>query len=216
MDMFQRGKRGFLAILLVVSLLFTGQAASASDREDGDGYSLNTYNCRLLIGDSAKLEVDRVTDEEVTYKSSREEVAQLSDEKKDGCQISGKGVGVSYITVKIRKTNMLIFKTTVATLKCKVNVAPQAVSVHFEKNQYRLRAGKTKKLKLTLKPSITTEKATFTSSDENVAVVSKNGKVTAKEEGIAWVTASIRNGEKAVCKIVVKPPKENSKNSRGL
>lgn len=214
--MFQRGKRGFLAVLLIVSLLFGGQAASASDRESEDGYALSAYSCRILIGDSVRLQVDGVTDEEVTYKSSREEIAQLSDEKKDGCQISGKGVGVSYITVKIRKTNMLIFKTTVATLKCKVHVAPQAVSVHFEKKQYRLRAGKSKKLNLTLKPSITTEKATFTSSDENIAVVSKYGKVTAKTEGTVWVTASIRNGEKAVCKIIVKPPKENAKNSRRL
>ena len=55
-----------------------------------------------------------------------------------------------------------------------------------------------------LKASGTKGKITWKSSNSRVAAVNQKGKVTAKKKGTAVITASLSNGNKAVCKVTVK------------
>lgn len=60
-------------------------------------------------------------------------------------------------------------------------------------------------LKATIAPLDTTDRLFYTSSNEDVAIVSNSGKVTALKEGKATITIKTYSGLKATCKIVVKP-----------
>ncbi|MEE0419765.1 MAG: immunoglobulin-like domain-containing protein [Lachnospiraceae bacterium] len=59
-------------------------------------------------------------------------------------------------------------------------------------------------LKATLEPAGVTGKLTWKSSNKKIAVVSSNGKVTAKKTGKVRITARAANGKTAVCSITVK------------
>ena len=60
-------------------------------------------------------------------------------------------------------------------------------------------------LKATVTPDTTTDAAvTWSSSNAKVASVNANGKVTAKKNGTANITAKTANGKTATCKVTVK------------
>ena len=64
--------------------------------------------------------------------------------------------------------------------------------------------GNSFQLKVTVKPADASDKTvTWKSSNQTIATVNNNGKVTAKAVGISTVTAASSNGKTASCKIVV-------------
>ena len=62
---------------------------------------------------------------------------------------------------------------------------------------------KSLQLKLTRTPITASDKVTWRTSNQKVATVNKNGKVTAKKAGKVTITVKA-NGKKATCKITVK------------
>lgn len=74
-------------------------------------------------------------------------------------------------------------------------------SVKLNKSKITIKNGETFKLKATVKGE--SQKVVWTSSSKKTAVVSKNGVVTGKKKGIAYITAEA-NGEIAICKVIVK------------
>lgn len=75
----------------------------------------------------------------------------------------------------------------------------RAASVKLNKTNVNLVKGQTLQLKL----QGTTKKARWYVSNTSVAVVSKNGKITAKNKGTAVVTAQIGT-KKYTCRVTVK------------
>lgn len=74
----------------------------------------------------------------------------------------------------------------------------------FKKKKTKIKAGSTYTYKLEKKNI--REKVTFRSSNEKVAVISKTGKLTAKEEGNTWISASVK-GCSVKMKVTVMPKK---------
>lgn len=74
----------------------------------------------------------------------------------------------------------------------KVLVPVDQSSVKLEKNEYEIQKGSTDTIKVLYTPEDTTDDKTFTysSSDDNVAIVDNTGKVTAKTPGIATITVN--------------------------
>ena len=92
----------------------------------------------------------------------------------------------------------LAFVSPIVTPVTNVAVT-EAASVKLSKTKKNLKVGKSFKLKV----KRTSEKATFTSSDESIAKVDKKGKVTAVAPGKATITANVA-GNKLTCKVTVK------------
>ena len=91
---------------------------------------------------------------------------------------------------------------------CKVTVTEKIIpvtSVTLDKDKLELDKGTTAQLKATVLPENATYKnVTWRSSNESIATVDQNGKVTAKSAGTATVTVTTEDGGyMAICKVTV-------------
>ncbi len=79
-------------------------------------------------------------------------------------------------------------------------------SIKLDKTEITKVVGETEQLTATVLPSNATNKAvTWSSSDDAVATVDENGKVTAKKVGTAKVTVTTKDGNKtATCSVTGK------------
>ena len=75
-------------------------------------------------------------------------------------------------------------------------------TIKLSKKKLTLTAGKTAKLKATVKGK--SKKVKWKSTKKSVASVNSKGKITAKKAGTATIIA-VANGKKAKCKVTVKP-----------
>lgn len=208
-----------LSCLIAITLHPTASAAktniysrTSSEFYQGESdYYLNVSKTDLLVNETFSLEVYGVTDEEISFRSEDSSIASVGSVSDNRCTVSGNGVGTTTITVKVRQKSAFFFMRSTTTLRCKINVTPAAASVRFKKSTYRMNIGKKKKLKINLRPTITTEKPVFASSNQNVATVSKTGKVKALSAGTTSITATISNGMVAKCQVIVKAPASNKK-----
>lgn len=93
-----------------------------------------------------------------------------------------------------------IISNLLILILCLVLFAPQTAeaAVKISKAKATLEVDAT----LTLKITGTEEKSTWSSSDKTVATVSKGGKITAKKEGRATITATVGNA-KYTCEVTV-------------
>lgn len=175
---------------------------------------------------SATVGPENVTSKVVIWSSSDESIATVAD---DGTVTAVKAGDVT-ITAKAAYG-----KNVTATCDIKVAEAekpqptpepepqptPQkvaATTITLDKTTANLKEGETVELKATVGPENATDKSvTWTSSDESVATVSKDGKVTAVKAGSVKITATAVSGKNvtAACDITVtqaevKKPAQNN------
>ena len=81
-----------------------------------------------------------------------------------------------------------------------------AWSIALDKTSAKLTAGETLPLKMTVTPSNADDTYTWASSDEKVATVDENGKVTAVAPGKATITVTSYLGVQASCEVTVADP----------
>ena len=125
------------------------------------------------------------------WTSSNRKVATVSSTGKV------KGVG---------KGNCTITVTTADGKKasCKMHVMIPVKSIRLTRKTLNLKAGKSSKLKLKIKPTnVDKSDLVWKSSNTKVAVVNSKGKVTAIRKGTCKITVRAPNGKKAVCKVKV-------------
>ena len=156
--------------------------------------TLDKTTLSLAVGETAQLTAtvkpDDATDKNVTWTSSDESVAKVSNGKVTAIK-SGKAT----ITAKCGDK----------TAECAVTVTVPTGSVTLDKTSLTLAIGETAQLTATVKPEDATDKnVTWASSDESVAKVS-NGKVTAVKSGKATITAKCA-GKTAECSVTVTVP----------
>lgn len=77
-------------------------------------------------------------------------------------------------------------------------------SITLNYTQYALEVGQSKTLVAVTSPESAVKSVTWYSSNNKIATVSKNGKVTAVKAGTVTITAKTTNGLKATCKVTVK------------
>ena len=77
-------------------------------------------------------------------------------------------------------------------------------SITLNYSKYALTVGQSKTFVASTSPESAAKNITWYSSNNKVATVNKNGKVTAVKAGTATITAKTANGLKATCKVTVK------------
>lgn len=93
-----------------------------------------------------------------------------------------------------------------AKASCRITAVRKTASIKMSSSTLGMKPGETKNLKTTISPLDVTEKGiTWSSSNQKVAAVDANGKVTAKTSGDAVITATAKDGSgiKASCQIKV-------------
>jgi len=124
------------------------------------------------------------------WTSSDEKVATVDD---DG-NIKARGLGKAKITARIKKGPKAV---------CTVTVKAAPGEIMLNKRKLTLRPYDVEKLLATLtKYSAST--ITWTSSNEQVATVDKEGNITARKTGTATITARTFNKKKAKCTVEVR------------
>lgn len=191
-----------LLLLLVLPFIF-GSCSSDDDNEDNPKVSsikIESIESDLFIGGEYQLKVTHTPSTldapAYTWESSNTEVATVDNNGK----------------LKTIKEGQAIIKVTATSLNLTSNlnitVLPiQATSIKLDKQTHEIVAGQSFTLTCKIEPDNTTNKnVTWTSSDETIATVSKEGVVTALSDGDITVTASL-GSLKDECKIKVTPIK---------
>ena len=161
--------------------------------------TLNKTELSLNKGQSetltATVKPDNATDKSVTWSSSNTAVATVDSNGK----VTAVAGGNATITAKAGDQQ--------AT--CAVTVSVPLESISLNKTELALNKGQSETLTATVKPDDATDKTvTWSSSNENVAFVDAQGKVTALSGGNATITA--KAGDKqATCAVTVTIPVES-------
>ena len=160
--------------------------------------SITEQNIILNKGENETLTVtynpeNTTEDKTVTWESSNEDAVTVS---KDGV-ITAVGAGNATITAKVGD------KT--ATTQVEVKVPLESISLNETEKQ--LNKGDNLQLTVTYNPEDTTadKTVTWTSTDDTVATVDENGKVTALKAGTTYIKAKVEDKEVS-CKIDVVVP----------
>ena len=171
---------------------------------------LNKTQTSILVGASETLVAtvlpENATNQKVSWKSSNEAVATVDANGK----VTGIKAGEAVITVTTEDGGMT------ATCKVYVNTATVAVTgVMLNKTETTILEGSSETLVATVLPeNATNRNVSWKSSDEAVATVDANGKVTGVKAGEAVITVTTEDGKKTnTCKVTVK---SNTVNVRGV
>ena len=161
-----------------------------------ESVTLDQSSLELIAGKEATLTAtvkpDNATNRTVAWESNATNVATVDNNGK----VTAKAAGEAIITAKVGDKQV--------TCNVKVTAADVAVeSVTLDQSSLELIAGKEATLTATVKPDNATNRTVaWESNATNVATVDNNGKVTAKAEGTAIITA--KAGDKtATCTVTV-------------
>jgi uncharacterized protein YjdB len=158
------------------------------------GVTLDKNSASLLVGQTQQLTAtvtpDNATDKSVTWSSSNPNVATV-DQTGLVTAKAGGSVTITVITTDGSK---------MAT--CDVTVNQPVKSVALDMDNATVIIGETLQLTATISPADATNKAlTWSSSDESVASVDKDGMVSALKQGEAVITAKSVEGPSASCTV---------------
>lgn len=147
---------------------------------------------------SATIHPNNTTNKQVEWLSSDNTIATISP--------NGVISGVQPGTAIIQAT---CIDGSDCSASCEVKVVPRlADSISIDVSQATLIAGKTLQLSVVIMPACTTDKSVvWSSSQEDVAIVSPNGLVTGLQPGTTIITASSVDGSEisALCQVNVIP-----------
>ncbi len=161
------------------------------------GIKLNKKSASIMKGKTLMLKAtvspSRASNKNVTWKSSNTKVAIVSNKG----VVTAIKAGTATITATTKDGNKK------ATCKITVN---EITSVKFDKNNYSVKKGTATQLKITFNPKTPSNKeVTYKSSNNRIAKIDKNGKVTGVKKGIVTITVTTKDGKKtAKCKVTVK------------
>ena len=168
---------------------------------DVEKVSLNKSATTLTEGESETLTAtitpsNATGDKTVKWSSSNEAVAAVDSNGK----VTAKKAGTAVITAT---------SSNGKTAGCTVTVKQKEIvitGISLNKSTTSLTEGESETLTATIAPSNATGDKTvkWSSSNEAVAAVDSNGKVTAKKAGTAVITATSSNGKSASCTVTVK------------
>ncbi len=134
-----------------------------------------------------------------SWSSSNSKVATVTKTSGNKAKIVAKGTGTTNITVKTYNG-----KTAV----CKVTVKPAPTSVSLTSSNITLGKGETFIIAQNSNSGSYAKNFTWSSSNTNVATVAKTSgnkaKITAKNNGTAYIKIKTYNGKTATCKVTVK------------
>lgn len=139
----------------------------------------------------AKVTPTKASNRTVKWQSSNKKIATVSN--KGVVTVKGKG----YATIKCTSGD-----GSGVYSKCVVNNSSKAKSIKLNKKSAKVSAGKTLKLRVTVKGSC--KEVLWKSSNTKVATVTDNGLITAVENGKTVISATTMDGSNKVAKCTVK------------
>lgn len=169
--------RKFRLFIVFFLLIFLTQTASVETQ--AAQIKLNKTKATLYVGKTTTLKVTG-TSKDVTWKSSNKKVAVVSSKGK----VTAKQEGTATITARVQKKSY----------KCKITVKKPGFKNYF----VQVNRGKSVKLKL-----LGDKAVKWKSSDEFVAKVDSNGKVTACGMGQVGITATSAEGNTYSCYVFI-------------
>lgn len=138
-----------------------------------------------------------ITDNKIMYKSSNPLIATIDEEgningcAKGSCIITGTTVDGGY------------------TSECEIQVQEQVEAISFEKHSITLKVNESEPLKTIVYPITADNKEIcYSSNDEDVATIDKNGLVKGVKAGEVWIKAKSEDNPYAVdsCKVIIIQP----------
>ena len=187
-------KRKYLTVTIAAAAVLTAGICLGGCGKT-DKFTLNKTEYTMEAGSDTKLSVvtdGNPNDMQIEWSSSNDGVAQVKDGK-----VTAIKAGDATVTATAANG-------TTATCEIKVE-AVEVENVTMNKASVTLKKGKTEQLKASVYPENAGAKdLTWTSSDEEVALVNSSGLITAKGKGTANITASSPNGKSASCTVTVK------------
>ena len=188
---------GGLTAVCIVHVTSKTQVSSVVITENGNPITSKT----LYINDNPKtafkytISPTNATFKDVVWSSSNSKVVSVDQLG----NIKGLAEGVATIKCK-SEDNPYAFAT------CTVYVKVKVMGVEISNNEISVVATKSKTLTAKVLPAnATNQKLVWSSSDESIAKVDANGKVTGVKAGTAYITVKAGNGRfSATCKVTVK------------
>ena len=142
--------------------------------------TLNKSSASLKIGETVSLiatvKPDDATDKTVTWTSSDETVASVSNGV-----VTAKKIGTATITAKAEDK----------TATCTITVISAATDITLNKTSLQITPGKTYKLIATVTPADCSEQIVWTTTNSSIAAVSEDGEITALSLGTAVIKATV-------------------------
>ncbi|MFQ9715818.1 MAG: Ig-like domain-containing protein [Blautia sp.] len=168
------------------------------------GISLDQTEVEIYRGGSASVRVqfdpvNTTDDKAITWTSSDPEIFTVSGGTTMYGRMTAKKAGTAVLTAAVGDYT--------ATCQVTVKEKPQLESVSLSSEKMDLGVGKSSTLRVSYSPSnssYSSSKLVWTTSDENVATVSKSGKVTGVSPGDAKITLTYDGNLEAVCAVTVK------------
>lgn len=201
----------FVLMFATLGLLFacTPEENNTGDKNGNDGivhvtgisldrpdYTFNAIGNTLTL--TATIVPGDAADKSVTWTSDKEEVATVDANGR----VTAKGNGKATITVTSKDQGK--------TASCEVTVAQWVTSISLDKTSLPLVIGAEATLSVTsVQPDNANDKTyTWSSSENSIASVDNNGKVTAKAKGNTTIKATANDGSGvfASCSIIVREP----------
>ena len=168
--------------------------------------SLNKSSTDITKGKDETLVVsydptNTTSDRTIRWTSSDESVATVDS--------NGKVTGVNYGKATITATSVV---SGIDPVTCEVTVSNHLKSIALDENEFNLNRGDNKSLRVSYNAENANEDTTddktvtWTSSDDAIATVDSNGKVTAVGKGTATITANVTGVPTATAKVTVSVP----------
>ena len=160
-----------------------------------------TNSMTIKKGNTAKISATVTgTTSSITWTSSNDKVATVDQ---NGV-VTAVNVGTAIITAEVDGETATCNVTVENNAEDNANVTIETVSMTLYK-------GATKEIKAEVSDG--TSKITWTSSNDKIATVDENGIVTAVGVGTAYITATLENGNSAVCTVNVIEREDNNNNN---
>lgn len=171
-------------------------------------YDKESTEVKIIVKDTTAPEFKDFKDTVETVKDVKPEFNKLYiAEDLSKTEIIVDDQNVKYDTVGEYKATVKATDTSKNEVSKEITVKVIEPTIKLDKSTSSLYVKETVVLKAEIKGK--EDKATYKSSDDTVATVDSNGKVTAKKKGTATITAEA-NGVKAECKITVKETPKGS------
>ena len=159
---------------------------------------INHSYLKLLEGKSAKIKTSispsSATIKGIKWKSSNTDIAMVSSNGK----VTAISAGIAKITASTTDGSKLVATCTVQVIKA-VPVTGLTVS---SKDIIMVR-GTSQSASVSINPTNTTDKITYSSDNKAVATVSSKGKITAKKPGTATITVTSTSGQQVCINVMV-------------
>ena len=146
----------------------------------------------VTVGKSTVLSVS--PKQNVTWRIGNSNIATVDKYGK----VTGKSVGSTWVYAKAADGS---------EVRASIKVIPQPTSVKLNYSSKIVTVGKTTQFKATVNPTNANQAVTWRSSNTRIATVDKNGLVTAKSVGTAYIYAKTINGKeiRATVKVIPQP-----------